>query len=200
MPIKIRIALSNHLFCEGIRQLLAEAGCDAVFHDEAAGATEFAPDIVLFDSGQSIRALTAQHPAARFVLLDTGLNELDLTCLLLCHHVSGIITPDADRDNLCKALHTIYNGEIWIEQKHLKILLNKGRALPDSEGLRTLSAQDNRIVELIAQGSKNREIANQLCLSEATIKAHVSKLFRLLNVKNRAQLASLVQSDPGREL
>lgn len=198
MPIKIRVALSNHLFCEGVRQLIEEAGSDVVFDDEAECATEHTPDIVLFDSKQSVRALKSQYPAARFVFIDTGLNELDLTCLLLCHHVSGIITPDADRDNLCKALHTIYNGEIWIEQKHLKILLNKGRALPESEGLRTLSVQDNRIVELIAQGSKNREIADQLCLSESTIKAHVSKLLRLLNVKNRAQLASLVHSDPGR--
>ena len=54
-----------------------------------------------------------------------------------------------------------------------------------------MSAQDKKIVSFIAEGCQNLEIAEKLCLSEPTIKAHLSRVYQTLNVKNRAQLACL---------
>jgi DNA-binding NarL/FixJ family response regulator len=93
----------------------------------------------------------------------------------------------------------VHSGEIWIEQKHLKILINKGKTLPDGGGVKGLSIQDRRIVEFISQGYKNSEIAESLCLSEPTIKAHISRIYKMLKVKNRVQLACMAQDNPMNE-
>lgn len=193
MPIRIQLALSNHLFCEGIKKLATEDGAAIIFNDSHDHCAGFHADIVLFDAKRDISALIEAHPEARFVLVDTGLKETDLACLLLCYHISGIIPQDADLKNFSKALEVIYGGDIWIEQKYIKILINKGKTLPEGDGVKGLSAQDMRIVEFISLGYKNREIADKLCLSEVTIKAHISRIFKMLKVKNRTQLACLAQ-------
>ena len=191
--MKIQLALSNHIFCEGLKKLAYEADTGAVFNDTHENTSAFTADVVLFDAKRDIGALIEAHPGAKFVLVDTGLKDTELACLLLCYHISGIIPQDTDLASFCKALKVIHGGEIWIEQKYLKILISKGKALPEGDGVKGLSSQDMRIVEFISQGYKNREIADQLCLSEVTIKAHVSRIFKMLKVKNRTQLACLAQ-------
>ena len=132
--MNVQIALSNHLFCEGIKKLIDEGDVDTVLNQGYDNLPAFVADIVLFDSKKDISNLIVQHPEAKFILFDTGLQDLDLACLLLCHHISGIIPQDADVESLCKALKVVHSGEIWIEQKHLKILINKGKTLPDGGG------------------------------------------------------------------
>lgn len=198
--MNVQIALSNNLFCEGIKRLIDEGDVNAVLHQGHTSPPDFEADIVLFDSKKDIRNLIVQHPESKFVLLDTGLPDLDLACLLLCHHISGIIPQEADQESLCKALKVVHSGEIWIEQKHLKILISKGKELPDGGGVKGLSQQDKRIVEFISQGFKNSEIAERLCLSEPTIKAHISRIYKMLKVKNRVQLACMAQDNPINEV
>lgn len=198
--MNIHLALSNHLFCEGLKKLINEGNVDTILNQEYDNSSAFDADIVLFDQKKDISNLIAKHPESKFVLLDTGLPDLDLACLLLCHHISGIIPQEADQESLCKALKVVHSGEIWIEQKHLKILISKGKELPDGGGVKGLSQQDKRIVEFISQGLKNSEIAERLCLSEPTIKAHISRIYKMLKVKNRVQLACMAQDNPINEV
>lgn len=197
VAMKIQLALSNHLFCEGIKKLAQEVEAGAVFNDTHDASAPFDADIVLFDTRRDISALIDAHPGAKFILVDTGLKETDLACLFLCYHISGIIPQDSDLKNFSKALQVVYSGDIWIDQHYLKIVMDKGKSLPEGGGIKGLSNQDLRIVEFISRGYKNREIAEQLCLSEVTIKAHVSRIFKMLKVRNRAQLACLAwDSEP----
>ena len=198
--MNVQIALSNHLFCEGLKRLINEGNFDTVLNREYNNLPAFGADIVLFDKKKDISNLVAKYPEAKFILIDTGLQDLDLACLLLCHHISGVIPQDADQESLCKALKVVYRGEIWIEQKHLKILISKGKELPDGGGVKGLSPQDKKIVEFISHGLKNSEIAERLCLSEPTIKAHISRIYKMLKVKNRVQLACMAQDNPMSEV
>ena len=191
--IKVLVSLSSHLLCEGIKKLVDESAVGVVWEGGAETSSNFEPDVVLFSSKKNIGELRDCYPDARFVLLDTGLNELDLTCLFLCHHISGIVPPEADQESLCKAIKVVHAGEVWIDQKHLKSLIEKGRSLPGGLGTKGLSVQDKKIVALISRGCKNHEIAAELCLSVPTIKSHVSKIYKMLKVRNRAQLACLAQ-------
>ena len=194
--MNVQIALSNNLFCEGLKKLINEGDIDTVLNQGHDNLPTFNADIILFDQKKDISSLVAKHPDAKFILLDTGLQDLDLACLLLCHHISGIIPQDADQKSLCKALKLVHSGEIWIEQKHLKILISKGKSLPDGGGIKGLSLQDKKIVEFISQGFKNCEIAENLCLSVPTIKAHASRIYKIFKVKNRVQLARMAQENP----
>lgn len=191
--INVLVSLSSHLLCEGIKKLVSGSANNVICEGGAETPLTFKPDIVLFDSKKSISELQDQYPNARFVLLDTGLKELELSCLFLCHHISGIVSPEADQKSLCKALRVVHDGEIWIDQNHLKAMIEKGHSLPDGVGIKGLSVQDKKIVALIARGYKNHEIAEELCLSVPTIKAHISKIYKILKVRNRAQLACLNQ-------
>jgi len=157
VSIKIQLALSNHLFCEGIKKLAQEVEAGAVFNDTHDKSVPFDADIVLFDAKRDINALIDAHPEAKFILVDTGLKETDLACLFLCYHISGIIPQDSDLKNFKKALQVVYSGDIWIDQDYLKILINKGKALPEGGGIKGLSNQDLRIVEFISLGYKNTQ-------------------------------------------
>ena len=193
--MKIKIALSSDILNQGIIRLINESRLNAVCETGNEKTPGFNPDIVLFDSRQSIADLTVQYPEARFILIDTGLKDLDLTCLLLTHHISGVIPTDTDLEMFYKALQVVHGGELWIEQQYIKTLINKGQLLPDGEGLKGLSNQDKKIVVFVCKGDKNSEIAEELCLSETTIKAHISRIFRILKVKNRAQLVCLARDN-----
>jgi len=189
--MNILVDLSNRILSTGILQILRECVPGAILADVHTPFPSGNPNMILFDSGRCRPELFSTHPKARFVLIDTGLTDREISCLLVCHKISGVIAPDTTVSNLKKALRAIHAGKIWIDQKNLKALLENAGTLSKKGGIRGLSDQDKVIVELISRGYKNREIAQHLCLCEQTIKAHISRIFRCLNVKNRAQLVRL---------
>ena len=189
--MKILVCVGNTILAEGLRRIITENLADAVLGDMLSGPPIADPDLVLFDSREQIDVLMRQYQRARFVCIDLGLREPELACLLLCHDISGIISPHLSVEMFCKALHSVARGEIWIEQTHLKAMLRQGRDRSHMEEVHGLSHQDKQIVRLIARGFRNRDIADQLCLSIPTIKAHLSRIYKTLGVENRAQLMAL---------
>jgi len=188
MPISISIVMSNHIICEGLQRLLDDDVFNITFT-----YTDYStfPDIVLFDSGQDIQTIIDFNPEAKLLILDMGLKEYDLTQLLLCYRINGVIAPETSVKSFKKALQVVYNGEIWIDQKHLTSLLHSSSPLSSNGQINGLSHQDKVIIQLITQGDKNKDIADKLCLSEHTIKAHVSRIYKKFNIHNRSQLVCL---------
>lgn len=189
--MKILVCVGNKILAEGLRRIITENLTEAVLGDMLSGPTIADPDLVLFDSREKIDVLMRQYEHARFVCIDLGLREPELACLLLCHDISGIISPHLSVEMFCKALDAVHRGEIWVEQTHLKAVLYEGRGRTRMAEIHGLSDQDKQIVRLIARGYRNRDIADQLCLSIPTIKAHLSRIYKTLGVENRAQLMSL---------
>jgi len=189
-PIKILLAISNNILCEGLRKILAEEPQREVVCFNHSGHCS-SPDIILFDANQDLQTLQETHPEAKGILLDTGLKDHEMSCLLVCHKIRGIISPDATLGMFHKAVSVVKRGDIWIDQKHLKALLHRNGSITENGDIKSLSTQDKKIVQLIAQGHKNRDIGEKLCLSEHTIKAHISRIFRRLDVSNRTQLVCL---------
>jgi len=188
------IALSSNIFNEGLRRVAEEKPLYQVacLHD---CPPDFQPDIILFDADQNLPQLTSTYPKAKTILLDTCLKEQKTAYFLVNYNVKGIISPHSSVEMFHKAVKMVRQGEIWIDQKYLKNLLWHNAVIGKNADIKSLSTQDRKIVNLIGQGLKNREIGEKLCLSEHTIKAHVSRIYRRLNVSNRAQLASLVSEN-----
>lgn len=189
--MNILIFINNRVLSQGLQKIIAEYLPEVVVEDYFARKDACPPDLVLFDSRENIDHLKQQFSGAHFICIDLGLKDAELACLLFCHGVHGIISPRLDVDRFCKALRTVYKGEVWVEQTHLKALLNAGHSLPDSGRFRSLSDQDKRIIRLVATGKKNRQIADLLCLSEPTVKAHLSRIYKTLKVENRSSLVAL---------
>lgn len=187
----ILICINNLTLSQGLRALVSEQMPDVLVSIESCGPVPEKPDIVIFDSRLRARQLKESFPQSRFICLDLGMKDSELACMFYCHGVHGIISPDLDVNMFCKALRTVHSGEIWAEQTHLKALLSKGRSLPIQGGIQGVSVQDRAIINLVVSGMKNKEIADRLCLSEATIKTHISRIYKTLHVNNRSSLVAL---------
>jgi len=189
--VKILICINNLVLSEGVKKIISDNLEGVIIGQSLSGPSVTEPDIVLFDSRERIDQLKQDNPGAKFICFDLGMKEAEMACLLFCHGINGIISPNLDVSMFCKALLSVSSGEIWIEQTHLKALLQKGRSLPAIDSLRGLSEKDRIMVRLVAEGMKNKDIANKLCLSEPTVKAHLSRVYRTLKVNNRAELVAL---------
>lgn len=191
--IHIILAISNNIVAEGLRRIIAESE-DPLHVCAPADQTEnCSPDLILFDIQQPIHQLRQAHPRAKPILLDSGSDPNSINFMLMYHQLGGVIAPEETIDMFYKALRVVHEGEVWIDQAHLKALLQNKASLGPKHDIRELNEQDRKIIGLIADGAKNRQIAKHMCLSEHTIKSHVSRIYSKLNVKNRAQLVSLAQ-------
>ena len=116
-----------------------------------------------------------------------------MACLFLCHEINGIISPKLTIEMFCKALQKVYEGEIWLEQSHVKALLSTERKKVSKDDFHGFSQQDKQMIKLLVEGLHNQEIADQLYLSVPTIKAHLCRIYKSLGVKNRSQLVALAK-------
>lgn len=192
-PIGILIRLKSRILCEALRRLLEDsrASYTAVAAHELEEYDGFRPDIVLVDDFSLKQGATFPADAAKLILVDTGLPEEDITRLLLIHKLDGVISIGTDTGLFHKALRAIHDGQVWIDNDKIRSLLRHSPHSTHSPGCERLTPKEQAIVLLIAQGLRNREIAEQLHISEQTVKCHVSRILRKADVSNRAQLVPL---------
>jgi RNA polymerase sigma factor (sigma-70 family) len=100
---------------------------------------------------------------------------------LLHRRYRGYIVPSEDAQMLKRALAAVRRGEIWARREVLTRIF-------DSFAAPQLTAREEEIIRLVAQGLSNRAIANQLGITERTVKTHVSNLFIKLGIGNRTEL------------
>jgi DNA-binding NarL/FixJ family response regulator len=104
--------------------------------------------------------------------------------------VRGVIYKDASTDMFPRAADAILDGQLWYPRKVLQRILRKPDALggaTNAEAASLLTRRELTILKLIAAGIRNREIADNLCISPHTVKTHIHNLFRKINVTNRFQ-------------
>ncbi|TWJ32809.1 helix-turn-helix transcriptional regulator [Geobacter argillaceus] len=189
----ILINLTNHLLCQAVHQLLHNYPDE--FRAQIAAADtandDFNPDTILVDAITLARNPLARWPKANILLIDTGIEEERIINLLLTHRIDGVIAVDTDTDLFRKALFAVGSGQVWIDNGKLKALLSHVESIARNQRHETISKKEREIIVLISQGLRNREIAEKLSISEQTVKAHLSRIFRKTNVTSRSQLVPL---------
>jgi len=189
--LRILICINNLVLADGLQRIIKDNLTEAIVENYFLCNKAFSAELVLFDTREMVDRLKKTFDQACFICIDHGLSDSELACLLFCHGINGIISPSLEVPMFCKALRTVHAGEIWIEQTHLKTLLQQRHSLPGHGIFKALNDQDRRIVKLVAAGKKNKEIAESLCLSVPTVKAHISRIYKTLNIPNRACLVAL---------
>ncbi len=196
--MNILICLKSRVISEALYDLLKrEASEDRIFVSD--GDTDnfgCLPDIILMDNHNLNQRLLARKPDTKVLLIDTGLEQEDVINLLLSYNLDGVLSTNADAVLLKKALNLVHEGQIWIDNNNLKALLSRAGTISKNGKVNSVSKREQQILDLIKKGCKNKEIAAQLFLSEQTIKAHVSRIFRKFNVSTRSQLISLLMKTP----
>jgi DNA-binding NarL/FixJ family response regulator len=153
------------------------------------------PDVVLMDlhmpvldGAQTTRRITAEHPSIAVLILTTYAEEEDALEALRAG-ARGVLTKDAGRDEIARALHQAAAGHMTLAAP-LQARLLAAAAPPDTparvELPDGLTAREAEVLGLIGAGFTNREIAERLVVSEATVKTHINHVFSKVGARDRA--------------
>ena len=189
--MKIMIHFGNYLMSEAIYQLLARNGYDNVVVSGKSPTNGFTPHVLLVDITTLRRDLLAQYPEAKVLLIDTGMEPEKLCATLLSYRIHGVLSPHVELHLFKKALTAVTGGQIWIDNKQVRALLNDAGDISQKGKIGHITSREQEIIECICQGLSNKEIAQRLALSEYTVKTHLTTIFKKFNITSRSRLMSL---------
>jgi DNA-binding NarL/FixJ family response regulator len=209
----IRIALlsDSGLYRCGLRQILERTrSVSLVGEASAPPVRDFvracAPQILLVDAKiEDVLAVCHElrQLGARPRVILTGADEDDVWALrALKAGAHGILPKSATVENLLKAVRVIHEGEVWASKRVLTLTVEELAARCGTDGpsgltIKTrLSRREEDIAHLIASGLRNREVGHRLGITEATVKAHLTRIFQKLMLYGRGQLAALYHQSP----
>ncbi|MGN0351115.1 MAG: response regulator [Roseburia sp.] len=200
--IKIMIADDHSMIREGLKQLLELDG-DMKVIAEASNGEEcldllgtYRPNVLLLDINmpkknglQVLQELKNKKNKPKILVL-TVHNEVDYLLKAVEIGVDGYLLKDSESAELRKAIQTVVDGETYI-QPSLIPALNAKMVEKDSDKdkIESLTRRELQVLKLLAVGSYNKEIAEELGISERTVKNHVSNIFKKLEVTDRTQAA-----------
>ncbi|MCW2291340.1 DNA-binding NarL/FixJ family response regulator [Pseudomonas sp. BIGb0408] len=106
---------------------------------------------------------------------------------------SGFIPKSSSLEVIQQAVRQVLDGEVWWPPQSDEAISLSSEARAASAGLASLTPQQFRVLTMVCEGLLNKQIAYELSVSEATVKAHVTAIFRKLGVRTRTQAALLLQ-------
>ncbi len=124
--------------------------------------------------------------------------DLDIEAEMFRRGVRGVVNDDASPDLLIRFIQAVVAGELWFPRQLVSrcILESRGLTADDTENLSptsilpaTLTVREREVLMEIGMGSTNDQISDHLCISQHTVKSHVYRIFRKINVPNRLQAA-----------
>lgn len=155
-------------------------------------AADLAPDVVLMDLSMPVmdgveatRRLLAAQPETKVVVL-TSFSDQPRVADALAAGAIGYLLKDCEPRDLMAAVRAAAQGHAPLDPRVARALLPAGRpARPGDE----LSAREQQVLRLVANGLANKQIARYLNISESTVKAHISNVFRQIGVADRTSAA-----------
>jgi two-component system, NarL family, nitrate/nitrite response regulator NarL len=212
-PIRILIVDEQNVFRDGIANLLAAqpdmdvVGCAEAAEDALTMLKELQPDICLLGW-----PATSQNSMKAFSTIQDG--KLQTRVIMLVNEevkedffetvrqgCCGIVPKQTSTELLIKSIRKVHAGEFWLDRKStaqvIRRLTKRSSGAPLNQGTRqglrehggALSAREREIVALVAQGFKNKEMAERMFISEQTVKNHLHNIFDKLGVSDRLELA-----------
>ena len=207
-PIRVLLVDDHALVRSAIRQALDAPDIEVV--GEARNAEEaielaprLRPDLLLLDIDlpgmtgiDAVRELAPRLPETRVVMLTVSTDRRNLLEAMR-HGAAGYLTKDLTGDALLRAVRGLRRGDLAMSRQHAAQVvehLQRGGhgGMPDEMGL--LSAREQEVLRLLAEGLTDREIAGALAISPRTVESHVSAVLRKLEVRNRAEAAQRYRS------
>jgi two-component system, NarL family, nitrate/nitrite response regulator NarL len=202
--IRVVIADDHAIFREGLRKLLEGAGDIAVIGEAGDGdetvrmLSKLKPDVLLLDLRMPnkdglgvLEEMNGQSEQTRVILVTEGENEHDVVRAMRLG-ARGVVWKQSASALLLKSIRKVHAGEIWLDNRMTAELIDAFKKSSDSGARREkplLSPREREIVQLVAQGFRNREIAEKLFISEQTVKNHLHNIFDKLGVSDRLELA-----------
>ena len=211
-PWRIYVVAYNRLLRETLGKLLAKrnelqvVGQNAATVEALQELSQSATDVLLLNSGGDVgndlsivRMARMQAPRVRIMML--GMND-DAQEFLQCIRagILGYVLRDASSQRVLEAVHVVCRGGAFCDGHLCRLLFNyfekSAGSMPSSivrESL-GLTQREQELVPLLARGASNKEIADQFCLSEQTVKNHLYRMKQKVGAANRLGIVHLCRS------
>jgi DNA-binding NarL/FixJ family response regulator len=202
--IRVLIADDHAVVRAGLAQLLGTfdgvelVGAAADGEQAVTLCEERHPDVVLMDLEMPVldgieatRRVRAARPEIAVVVL-TSFSDRERILRALDAGAAGYLLKDAEPSELARAIEAAARGEAPLDPKAARALLSARRAPGPAEGL---SEREREVLAMVAEGLPNKVIAQQLAISEKTVKAHLTSVYRQIGVSDRTQAALWAQRE-----
>jgi DNA-binding NarL/FixJ family response regulator len=206
VTIRVLIADDEAMVRTGLR-LVLDREPDIEVVDEAGDGrstvertAELEPDVVLMDVRmpqmdgiEATRRIVGSQTRSRVIVLTT-FDEDEYVYDALAAGASGFLLKYAPADDLVTAIRVVAAGEAMLAPTVTRRLLERftdRSDAPEAAKVVALTAREQQVLKLIAEGMSNTEIANELVLSRATVKTHVANILEKLDARDRVQAAAI---------
>ncbi len=210
--IRVAIADDHPIVRDGLKKLLALESDVEVIGEAGDGRAvielvqQTDPDVLLLDLRmpnldglQALQTIQQTNKRTRVIILTASddKNEFVQAMKLGC---SGIVLKQTAPDLIVKSIRKVYSGEIWLDSHTTAAVMRQfaspgaelsgqGSASGKQRERSPLSTREREIVAYVAQGYKNKEMAEKMFISEQTVKNHLHNIFDKLGVSDRLELA-----------
>jgi DNA-binding NarL/FixJ family response regulator len=201
-PIRIVLADDHPVFRDGLRALIDRSpdlelvGEAATGPDAVAAALATQPGVVLMDirmpgmTGiEATRQILQAEPDTRILVLTMSEDDESLFAAMRAG-ARGYLPKDADSEDLVRAIRAVAVGDVIFGESiatRLQSFFRADRGRPASDPFPELTDREDEVLELIARGKSNGEIARRLEISDKTVRNHVANIFNKLHVADRSQ-------------
>jgi DNA-binding NarL/FixJ family response regulator len=213
MAVRIMLVDDHEVVREGLRalltrrdgfQVIAQAGTVAEAIAEAARAQ---PDVIVMDvrlpdgSGiEACREIREARPETKVIILTSYAND-DAVFSSILAGASGYVLKQTRGTAVADAIAAVARGESLLDPGVTQKVMERMRsanARKEADPLDALNEQEHKIIQLIAEGKTNKEIAGEVFLSDKTVKNYVSSILTKLNLRRRSEAAAFIaRREPG---
>jgi len=204
--VKIMLVDDHEVVRMGLRTLLerregfdivAEAGSVA---EAVAQAHQLQPDVIVMDvrlpdgtGVEACREIRGERPETKVIMLTSYADDEAVYGSIMAG-ASGYLLKQTRGQNLAEAIERVAAGESLLDPGVTDKVLTRMRQLAagETDELASLSPQERRIIGLIAEGKTNKEIAEEVFLSDKTVKNYVSSILSKLNLRRRSEAAAFI--------
>ena len=205
--IRVIVADDHPIVLHGLRDLFeSEPGFEVAAMcrsgEEALEAVRTAnADVLVLDllmpgrSGLDVmRDLAAQGATCRVVLLTAALRDTQVTEVVQLG-AKGLVLKESTPDVLLECVRRVQRGERWIDRAALNQMLDQAVRENDGDGMLglPLTPREREIVRMLAEGMRNKDMAEQLFISEGTVKLHLHHIYEKAGVEGRLELVLWAQ-------
>jgi DNA-binding NarL/FixJ family response regulator len=202
--VRILVADDHAIFRDGLRKLLEVADDVQIVGEASNGVecvkmlTKLKPDILLLDLRMPekdglgvLEEVNFDTLPTRVIVLTAAEDDRDVVRAMRLG-ARGVVLKQSASDLLLKSIRKVSDGEIWLDNRMTAEVIDAFKKSSESGQRREkplLSDREKEIVQLVAQGFRNREIGEKLFISEQTVKNHLHNIFDKLGVSDRLELA-----------
>ncbi|MFN8039385.1 MAG: response regulator transcription factor [Acidimicrobiales bacterium] len=200
MTIRLMLADDHRMLREGLRRSMTDQGFDIVGEardgDEAIRlAEELEPEVILMDvtmpevdGVEATRQIKINQPQIRIVMLTMHADQEVLAAAIRAG-ASGYLVKDCSTDEIANAVRMAASGETALSPQLAASMLDEVRKLdqPADEEDRIITKREEEVLQLIADGCSTPEVAEQLFISQKTVKNHLASIYQKLDARDRTQ-------------